>query len=150
MDHVPILLRGCQELGAIPQDWLPVIAWTPVDDITNATPVIPDAPANASTSTSLPATAGFDLAAIKAKLAELECEHNKEMDTKTKAKISTTAAAAMGDAVGLGLDALPQVEVPRGGLSFGGADGSITSLGSEMVQDPWQVPVGRENLNLWG
>ncbi|KAE9391849.1 acetyl-CoA synthetase-like protein [Gymnopus androsaceus JB14] len=32
-DHVPILLRGCQELGAIPQDWLPVVAWTPVDDV---------------------------------------------------------------------------------------------------------------------
>ncbi|KAE9384011.1 hypothetical protein BT96DRAFT_1102610 [Gymnopus androsaceus JB14] len=142
--------EGCQELGAIPQDWHPVVAWTPVNDVTNGTPVIPDAPANASTSTSLPATAGFDFAAIKAKLAELECEHNKEMDAKTKAKILTTAAAAMGDAVGLGLDALPQVEVPRGGLSFGGADGSITSLGSETVQDPWQVPVGRENLNLWG
>lgn len=30
-DHVPVLLRGCQELGAIPRDWLPVVSWTPVD-----------------------------------------------------------------------------------------------------------------------
>ena len=32
-DHVPVLLRGCQELGAIPRDWLPVVSWTSVDDV---------------------------------------------------------------------------------------------------------------------
>jgi thioester reductase-like protein len=34
-DHVPVLLRGCQELGAIPRDWLAVIPWIPVDTVAN-------------------------------------------------------------------------------------------------------------------
>ncbi|KAF9567997.1 acetyl-CoA synthetase-like protein [Agrocybe pediades] len=32
-DHVPVLFRGCQELGTIPRDWLPVVPWIPVDDV---------------------------------------------------------------------------------------------------------------------
>lgn len=32
-DNVPVLLRGCQELAAIPTDWLPVVAWVPVDAV---------------------------------------------------------------------------------------------------------------------
>ncbi|KAI0064074.1 acetyl-CoA synthetase-like protein [Artomyces pyxidatus] len=32
-DNVPILVRGCQELGAIPSDWLPFVSWVPVDTV---------------------------------------------------------------------------------------------------------------------
>ncbi|EPQ50946.1 acetyl-CoA synthetase-like protein [Gloeophyllum trabeum ATCC 11539] len=32
-DNVPALVRGCQELAAIPTDWPPVVAWTPVDSV---------------------------------------------------------------------------------------------------------------------
>ncbi|KAF8813041.1 acetyl-CoA synthetase-like protein [Phlegmacium glaucopus] len=32
-DHVPVLFKGCQKLGAIPHDWLPVVAWVSVDDV---------------------------------------------------------------------------------------------------------------------
>ncbi|KAL0961259.1 hypothetical protein HGRIS_006221 [Hohenbuehelia grisea] len=30
-DSVPALLKGCQELGAIPTDWIPVASWMPAD-----------------------------------------------------------------------------------------------------------------------
>ncbi|KAA1469655.1 acetyl-CoA synthetase-like protein [Dentipellis sp. KUC8613] len=32
-DNVPVLVRGCQELGAIPTDWLPFVSWVPVDTV---------------------------------------------------------------------------------------------------------------------
>ncbi|KAI0051407.1 acetyl-CoA synthetase-like protein [Auriscalpium vulgare] len=32
-DNVPILMRGCQALGAIPRDWPPVVSWVPVDTV---------------------------------------------------------------------------------------------------------------------
>ncbi|TFK52659.1 NAD(P)-binding protein [Heliocybe sulcata] len=32
-DNVPALVRACQELGAVPVDWLPVVAWIPVDGV---------------------------------------------------------------------------------------------------------------------
>ncbi|KDQ50557.1 hypothetical protein JAAARDRAFT_141882 [Jaapia argillacea MUCL 33604] len=32
-DNVPVLVRGCQELGAVPVDWAPVVAWAPVDSV---------------------------------------------------------------------------------------------------------------------
>ncbi|TFK36289.1 hypothetical protein BDQ12DRAFT_634344 [Crucibulum laeve] len=32
-DNVPVLLRGCQEIAAIPNDWVPVVSWIPVDDV---------------------------------------------------------------------------------------------------------------------
>ncbi|TFY83888.1 hypothetical protein EWM64_g125 [Hericium alpestre] len=34
-DNVPILVRGCQELGAIPTNWLPFVSWVPVDTVAN-------------------------------------------------------------------------------------------------------------------
>ncbi|KAF4573087.1 putative NRPS-like protein biosynthetic cluster [Pleurotus pulmonarius] len=32
-DSVPALLKGCQELGIIPTDWVPSLTWTPVDTV---------------------------------------------------------------------------------------------------------------------
>ncbi|ESK96633.1 nonribosomal peptide [Moniliophthora roreri MCA 2997] len=32
-DNVPVLLKGCQELKAVPVDWVPVVAWAPVDNV---------------------------------------------------------------------------------------------------------------------
>ncbi|KIK51461.1 hypothetical protein GYMLUDRAFT_50538 [Collybiopsis luxurians FD-317 M1] len=32
-DHVPVLLRGCQEMGVVPGDWPVVVNWTPVDEV---------------------------------------------------------------------------------------------------------------------
>lgn len=32
-DSVPALLKGCQELGVIPTDWVPSLSWTPVDTV---------------------------------------------------------------------------------------------------------------------
>lgn len=32
-DHIPALIKGCQELGAIPADWPSAVTWVPVDTV---------------------------------------------------------------------------------------------------------------------
>lgn len=85
-----------------------------------------------------PPTAGFDFAAIKAELAELEKEKAKSQSIKSiNSKTGTSSRAndlkskaGAGVPIGLGLDALSEVEVPRIGIGAGlGTNGLGNDLG---------------------